>query len=294
MKRRNPFHQKRRLRVFLLLALLAVLCIAGAELAASSFFAPALYEKITAPVRNGIQAAADFGGRMAADVSAWWSELTAPEEELAENEIQVAAEPVISPQAPISDPSVTELKESHGKEVLTGGTTVVVYYNQGDEAWADQPYGSDDIGSYGCGPTALAMAVSSMTGQDVDPAQMAQWAVERGYWAKRSGSYLSIVQGAAAEYGLTAGPIRERTPQAVREALLAGDLLVALMGPGHFTDGGHFILVRGVTLSGSLLVADPNSLERSLMEWDAQVILDELSTSTSSGAPLWVLSKSDF
>ncbi len=136
----------------------------------------------------------------------------------------------------------------------------------------------------------MAMAVSSMGDWDRDPVQMAQWAVEHGYWAKGGGSYLSIVEGTAAAYGLTASSLEEHTPQAVREALLSGNLLVALMGPGHFTQGGHFILLRGVTLSGTILVADPNSEERSLMEWEPQLILDELSASTANGAPLWVLS----
>ena len=40
------------------------------------------------------------------------------------------------------------------------------------------------------------------------------------------------------------------------------------MGPGHFTNGGHFIILRGVTLDGSVLVADPASQERSLTTWD--------------------------
>ena len=62
------------------------------------------------------------------------------------------------------------------------------------------------------------------------------------------------------------------------------------MGPGHFTSGGHFIVLRGVTLTGKLLVADPVSDERSLMEWDPQLILDELSASRHNGAPLWVIS----
>ena len=67
-------------------------------------------------------------------------------------------------------------------------------------------------------------------------------------------------------------------------------MLVALVGPGHFTGGGHFIVLRGVTLTGKLLVADPVSDERSLMEWDPQLILDELSASRNNGAPLWVIS----
>ena len=62
------------------------------------------------------------------------------------------------------------------------------------------------------------------------------------------------------------------------------------MGKGHFTTGGHFILIRGVTLSGDVLVADPNSLERSLQTWDPQLILDELSSARDHGAPLWILS----
>ena len=139
----------------------------------------------------------------------------------------------------------------------------------------------------------MAMAVSSMGDWDRDPVQMAQWAVEHGYWEKGGGSYLSIVEGTAAAYGLTASSLEKHTPQAVREALLSGNLLVALMGPGHFTQGGHFILLRGVTLSGTILVADPNSEERSLMEWEPQLILDELSASTANGAPLWVLSPAE-
>ena len=118
---------------------------------------------------------------------------------------------------------------------------------------------------------------------------MAEQAVASGHWAKRGGSYLSIVSGLAEEYGLHAESVREKTPESIEEALLSGKLLVALMGPGHFTKGGHFILIRGITLSGTLLVADPNSNERSLQEWDAQLILDELSKSTAHGAPLWTL-----
>lgn len=291
VKKREPSCHKKRL--YLSLILLALVCVGGAELIACRLFAPALYQKITAPVRQGVSAAAELGRQTADGVCAWWSARTAPEEELPTVELQVAGDPAIVSQAPAADPSLTELKEKNGHKVLTGGSLVVVYYNQADPAWADQPYGSNDIAHYACGPVAMAMTVSSMTGQTIDPVQMAQWSVENGYWAKDSGSYLSIVEGAARAYGLTAVSLQERTPDAIREALLSGDLLVALMGPGHFTKGGHFILLRGVTLSGSILVADPNSLDRSLMEWDPQLILDELSSSTSDGAPLWVLSPAD-
>lgn len=63
------------------------------------------------------------------------------------------------------------------------------------------------------------------------------------------------------------------------QELSAGKLGVALVRAGHFTQGGHFILLRGATLDGGVLVADPNSRERSLSVWDPQLILDELSAS---------------
>ena len=77
------------------------------------------------------------------------------------------------------------------------------------------------------------------------------------------------------------------TADELRRDLASGHMFVALMGKGHFTNRGHFILLRGVTLEGKVLVADPNSRERSLAAWDPQLILDELSASRTSGAPLW-------
>ena len=310
-KSASPSRTRRNLA---LIILLAVLCVGAVELAACSFFAPAVYEQITAPVRQGAQTAALACGRAAAALSqaseeahrlvsrrisaagvqtaVLWSRLTAPKEEaLPEEDIQLADDPVLTGGGPAADPAVTELNVINGQEILTGGTIPIVYFNQGSETWADQPYGTDDIGRYGCGPTAMAMVVGSMTEADTDPLQMAQLAVSLGHWAKRGGSYLSVVEGLASASGLTAVSLQERTPDALMDALTGSNLLVALMGPGHFTKGGHFIVLRGVTLSGKILGADPNSQERSLMEWEPELILEELSRSTSDGAPLWVISQ---
>ena len=62
------------------------------------------------------------------------------------------------------------------------------------------------------------------------------------------------------------------------------------MTRGHFTNGGHFIVLRGVTMDGQVLVADPNGRDRSLVAWDPQLLLDELSPSTHNGSPLWSIS----
>ena len=307
-------------RTILLLTLLAVLCIGAAELFVCSRVDPVLYESLVSPVRRTAYAAAVFcvqsarrAGeavkQMASDLAQCTAETVQrldekvrrshEELELAWAERKAPPEPSPDPSPEISDLPVsapeeekplTELRTEQGRDILTGGVMDIVYFNQSEEPWASAPYGSDTLLKYGCGPTAMAMAVASLTEEDTDPALMAQWAAEHGYWARQNGSYHSIVPGAAEAFGLKVESPVEQTPQALRDALEQGKLLVALMKPGHFTKYGHFILLRGITPEGEILVADPNSIPNSLAVWDAQLILDELAGSNSSGAPLWALS----
>lgn len=270
------------------MTLLSVVCIGGAELIVCRFMDPALYERITAPVRA---AAAELGDTIHTTLEALKpTPEPTPQPTQEPLEEQSAGAPAVVSTLTLADPAVTRLETRGDQEILTGGNSEIIYYNQSDEKWYSQPYGSDFIGKYGCGPTAMAMAVSSLTETDIDPTAMAQWAAEQGYCARRSGSYRSIVQGTAEAYGLTAEPLAELDVQRLRQELASGKLLVALMTRGHFTENGHFILLRGVTLEGDILVADPNSRDRSLTVWDAQLILDELSPARSDGAPLWLLS----
>ena len=68
---------------------------------------------------------------------------------------------------------------------FTDGITPVVYYNQLDERYAGKAYGTDNIGGYGCGPTAMAIVVSSLTDDMVDPVEMAEWSYNNGYWCQK-------------------------------------------------------------------------------------------------------------
>ncbi|HBW36527.1 MAG TPA: murein hydrolase, partial [Desulfosporosinus sp.] len=147
--------------------------------------------------------------------------------------------------------------------IFTDGATSVVYYNQGDERYKDMPFGTDNIGGYGCGPTAMAMVVSSLTDKTVDPVEMAKWSYDNGYWAPGGGSYHSLIPSAAKAFGLQAEGCPAKEPQKIVDALSSGKLVVALMSKGHFTSSGHFIVLRGVTAGGKTLVADPASKKRS-------------------------------
>lgn len=179
--------------------------------------------------------------------------------------------------------------QSYEGIIFTDGVTEVVYYNQLDERWADLPYGTDNIGGYGCGPTSMAIVVSSLTDQTVDPPTMAEWAYQNGYWCSGNGSYHSLIPGAAEGFGLQWESISTDDPQAVVDALASGKLIVALMSKGHFTSSGHFMVLRGVTSEGKILVADPASKKRSEQEWDISIILDEARKGAAAGGPLWAI-----
>lgn len=308
-------------RYILPVLLLAAVCIGTVELLVCSWRAPDVYSEITAPVREAARRAGEFGEAawsrlgqrfdraMAESVSQVQSGLrrlddyltrepepeAEPEPEESEEEIQLVDNTAVAPPPKAqADYSVTGLVARDGRQYLTGGNRDLVYYNQTAGTWAEQPYGSDTIGRYGCGPVAMAMVVSTLTETPMDPAQMAQHCVDRGYWARKHGSYWSIVPGVAEDFGLTCDslPPEQTDTDTIIHRLSTGQMLVALVGPGHFTNGGHFIVLRGITLDGSILVADPASPERSLTVWDLDLILGELSPNRNSGGPLWAISPS--
>ena len=187
----------------------------------------------------------------------------------------------------LSDSEFSSTGVSYDGVVFADGETEVVYYNQLDERWKNDPYGTDNIGGYGCGPTAMSIVVSSLTSDTVDPPNMAQWAYEHGYWCSGSGSYHTLIPGAAEAWGLDWEGCKPSEPQKIIDALADGKLVVVIMAKGHFTSSGHFIVLRGVTSDGKILVADPASYQRSNKAWDFSIILDEAGYSPSG--PFWII-----
>jgi hypothetical protein len=177
---------------------------------------------------------------------------------------------------------------SIGDVRFTDGATEVVYFNQLDERYANKPYGTDNIGGYACGPTSMSIVVSSLTDDIVDPVEMSQWAYQHGYWCSKSGSYRTLIPGAAKAWGLSVEGCSASEPQRILDALSSGKLVVAIMTKGHFTRSGHFIVLRGVQ-DGKILVADPASYKRSGQTWDLSLILNEASKLSGAGGPFWII-----
>ncbi len=169
----------------------------------------------------------------------------------------------------------------------------LTYYNQLDERWANEKYGkTDTIGVAGCGPTALAIAISNLTGDETDPVEVAEWSYDNGYVCEGSGSYISLIPNAAEHFGLSVEKLGKSNAEELKQHLEDGKMIIAIMGAGHFTNTGHFIVLRGVTDDGKILVADPVSYNRSTMAWDVSTILKEVKNA-GSGGPFWALSLSE-
>ncbi|TYQ17861.1 UNVERIFIED_CONTAM: peptidase C39-like protein [Acetivibrio alkalicellulosi] len=176
--------------------------------------------------------------------------------------------------------------------LFTNGELEVIYYNQADTRWKGLSYGkTGTIGTSGCGPTSLAMVVSSLTDKIVDPVQMSKWSYENGYYCEGVGSYHSLIPEGARHFGLKVEGCSIKEGQKLIDALAEGKLIIAIMSSGHFTKSGHFIVLRGVTKEGKILVADPISKNRSDKEWDIGIILNEAKSGAGAGGPFWIIGK---
>lgn len=141
----------------------------------------------------------------------------------------------------------------------TGGTypangMQIPHYLQTD--YGNIPYGGGSIASSGCGPTSFAMVASYLTGTTITPADAVSWC-GNSYYKPGVGTYWSYFAAAASHFGC--GSVTQTSdPNAVLQALSEGRPVISSQGPGLFTGSGHFIVLRGLTASGKVLVNDPN------------------------------------
>lgn len=194
------------------------------------------------------------------------------------------------------DVSEDESEYLKDKEILNN----IVYYNQLDEPWKSTLYGNlKTIGKSGCGPTSMAIVISSF-GETYTPIEAARWSYNNGYLVEGyhegipyAMSSHALIPGLAQAKGLLCEGISKGIgiESKIVDSLSQGKLIVAIMGPGHFTSGGHFIVLSGITESGKIIVADCASRKRSSMTWDLSLIIKEARESAGAGGPFWAISK---
>ncbi len=182
---------------------------------------------------------------------------------------------------------LTDYPQEHGKNhdtriVREDYRGSIPLFLQWDERWGYNSYGSGLIGWTGCGPTCLSMAVVGLTGETKwNPAEVADFSEQCGYYTENSGTSWELMSDGAQRLGLQSSelPLDENR---IRSVLDSGGVVICSVGPGDFTTEGHYILIRGYGNSG-FIVNDPNSRERSELEWPYERLAGQIKN-------LWALS----
>lgn len=131
-----------------------------------------------------------------------------------------------------------------------------VSYLQTDPRWKNKPYRvpgeNSTIGDSGCGPTAAAMLIETITGKTYTPEDACAWSIAHGYKALRQGTYYAYFTPQFAEFGIdcqmlnwtnTYGKPDHPNHEKVVEKLKEGYYAIALMNKGLWTSSGHFVVL---------------------------------------------------
>ena len=175
----------------------------------------------------------------------------------------------------------------------SGYNGAVVYYNQGDSPWAEHVfksrYGSNKIRIAGCGPTSMAICISTITGKKVTPIQTCDWGAKQGLYIP-GGWHHNCTYKIAKHWGLKCEGL-DRNKSKLKKALKQGKMVVAIMGPGHFTLRGHFIVLYSISKDGKKVkVADCGGRARNRY-WDIDTVFNESKTCNDAHCPFWAISK---
>ncbi len=138
------------------------------------------------------------------------------------------------------------------------------YYNQHN--YPNVPYPSPDlpkatIKSGGCGVCCASMIVENLTAHQSGPKLMATYAINKKARVSGGTDMNVLAKAICADYGLTVKTTNDEAE--LLNHLRAGGTAIANVGGnrggyvGVFSDGGHYIVVAGLTDAGQVIVLDP-------------------------------------
>ncbi len=174
----------------------------------------------------------------------------------------------------VHDIDLSEFKDSE----------TVPLFLQWDKRWGYKNYGSDVAGLTACGPVCLSMCAFYLTNdEEMSPDKMIDFAIENDYYVTGSGSLWTLISEGGEKLGFDV----EELPldkNIIVKNLRKGNPVICVMGKGHFTSTGHFIVLTGIDETGDFVVNDPNSVSNSSRSWSYEIISDEVKN-------LWSISK---
>ncbi len=146
-----------------------------------------------------------------------------------------------------------------------------IYYMQTDPRWASHNYSAKGehktIGSSGCGITCSAMVIATLSDKKVTPIDTADWSMAHGYKICNQGTAYAYFVPQFKVYNINSKQLNTSSlyhnpkssihAQVINE-LKKGNLVIACMGSGNWTSGGHYILAYNIKGS-NVYINDPNS-----------------------------------
>lgn len=185
-----------------------------------------------------------------------------------DNEADIVDEGAIEPDAQVEQENISYDGTNTGNGLsLLGKCTGLTYYSQADSRWASKPYTvtnnkSQTMKSSACGPTSAAMVVSSSKGA-ILPTTMVQLFVDNGYRTKNNGTAWACWPFIADYFDFD--EYYTTTSFSTMSGYLKTDkdkdgiadyFVVASVGNGLFTTGGHYIVLVADN-DGTITVYDP-------------------------------------
>lgn len=160
-------------------------------------------------------------------------------------------------------------------------------YTQFDPRWGKLSYATQGENSTicdsGCGPTCAAMLLTTLKGQEITPVDTCRWAVEHGYKAPHQGTYHSYFIPQFQAYGieckqLNSVSVYDKPDNSVHgkamNFLKDGWYLIALMGEGLWTRGGHYIVVWWS--DNKIRINDPASTKNARLNGDPAIFFKQV------------------
>lgn len=150
------------------------------------------------------------------------------------------------------------------------------YFSQWDQRWGYTEYAGEKFGISGCGPTVLTMVYSYLTGDtDMTPESMGEFATSNGYAIDDNGTSWMLMSEGAEKLGLTVETLILHKP-VIDEALSAGKPIILVLGPGHFTSQGHFVVIHDIDENDDYLIFDPFNIHNAFRTFSYAELEDQI------------------
>jgi LysM repeat protein len=160
----------------------------------------------------------------------------------------------------------------------------ILFFSQKDPKWKNFLYTisgnvNQTIGSSACVPTAMSIIVSNLTNSTLKPMEACDLAIKHRFRKVEGGTKSEYFYKIAEIYGLNIGEYNVNEFDTIYNILTkTSSMAIVLMGYGHFTTQGHYIVViGGRTINGEkyLEILDPNTPSDYYKNYEDSLLIDE-------------------